>query len=240
MEAYNSNEANLIEFIKSPDFIISSSEEQILPAFTTTAYQKLVLPQTKEVYQELYLAILDEINNKIKEISFANSFYESTGMITITDTNFINNLLYTEQKANSNLMDINRYETDLLILRNNYLKKFHRSLLNDLNINPIHLAIEYYSNLDYYLVFSSQIINVSAHEILDLLKQNDSSLNIKVENLLSLINAVKRMMNERISYEVTNNNLDPTTIEEFLYQNNDLLATIKSKYSLSYLSPDFI
>ena len=199
MEAYNSNEANLIEFIKSPDFIISSSEEQTLPAFTTTAYQKLVLPQTKEAYQELYLAILDEINNKIKEISFANSFYESTGMITITDTNFINNLLYTEQKANSNLMDINRYETDLLILRNTYLKNFHRSLLSDLNINPIHLAIEYYSNLDYYLVFSSQIINVSAHEILDLLKQNDSSLNIKVENLLSLINAVKRMMNERIS-----------------------------------------
>ena len=240
MEAYNSNEANLIEFIKSQDFIISSSEEQTLPAFTTTSYQKLVLPQTKEAYQELYLAILDEINNKIKEISFANSFYESTGMITITDTNFINNLLYTEQKANSNLMDINRYETDLLILRNNYLKKFNRSLLNDLNINPIHLAIEYYSNLDYYLVFSSQIINVSAHEILDLLKQNDSSLNIKIENLLSLINAVKRMMNERISYEVSNNNLDPTTIEEFLNQNNDLLATIKSKYSLSYLSPDFI
>ena len=137
-------------------------------------------------------------------------------------------------------MDINRYETDLLILRNNYLKKFHRSLLNDLNINPIHLAIEYYSNLDYYLAFSSQIINVSAHEILDLLKQNDSSLNIKVENLLSLITSVKRMMNERISYEVTNNHLDPTTIEEFLNQNNDLLATIKSKYSLSYLSPDFI
>lgn len=240
MEAYNSNEANLIEFIKSQDFIISSSEEQTLPAFTTTSYQKLVLPQTKEAYQELYLAILDEINNKIKEISFANSFYESTGMITITDTNFINNLLYTEQKANSNLMDINRYETDLLILRNNYLKKFNRSLLNDLNINPIHLAIEYYSNLDYYLVFSSQIINVSAHEILDLLKQNDSSLNIKVENLLSLITSVKRMMNERISYEVTNNHLDPTTIEEFLNQNNDLLATIKSKYSLSYLSPDFI
>ncbi len=240
MEAYNSNEANLIEFIKSPDFIISSSEEQTLPAFTTTAYQKLVLPQTKEAYQELYLAILDEINNKIKEISFANSFYESTGMITITDTNFINNLLYTEQKANSNLMDINRYETDLLILRNTYLKNFHRSLLSDLNINPIHLAIEYYSNLDYYLVFSSQIINVSAHEILDLLNKNDSSLNIKVENLLSLITAVKRMMNERISYEVTNNHLDPATIEEFLNQNNDLLATIKSKYSLSYLSPDFI
>ena len=218
-------------FIKSPTFTLPNPEENSLPVFTTADYQDLVLPSSETDFHNLYLDIVSEINNKIKEINFAHGCYETTGMISITDTNFIKTILYLENKINRNLLDITLYKNDLSNLRIVYLQKFHKPLVNSLIQKPNLLDIEYYSNVDYYLVFSNQLINVSAHEILDLLSKEDSSKEFKIKDLLALIESIKRMINNRLSYEVSYHHLDINDIADFLNQNRDLIKEVQDKLS---------
>lgn len=221
---------NLVKtFVKSPDFVLPDPEENKFLTFTTIPYQPLSIPEAEESCCLLYQDIVHEINNKVKEINFSHAFYESTGMITITDSNFIRGLLYVEAQANQNIQDIMAYNNDLLTIRLLYLKKYNRPLLNELEIASSINDIEYYSNIDYFLVFSSQLINVSAHEILDLLATTDPLNDSKINDLLALIKAVQRIINHRISYEVTYHHIDLSTINEFLNQNADLLKEIEQK-----------
>lgn len=230
MELNQNNNLNKT-FVKSPNFILPDPEENKFPTFTTIPYQPMSIREDEESYCLLYQDIVHEINNKVKEINFSHAFYESTGMITITDSNFIRGLLYVEAKANQNIQDIMAYNNDLLTLRLLYLKRYNHPIQSDLKHDSNINDIEYYSNIDYFLVFSSQLINVSAHEILDLLAKKAQLSDSKINDLLSLIKAVQRIIDRRVSYEVTYHNIDLSTIDEFLNQNDELIKEIQRKIS---------
>ncbi len=228
MEQNDQTNIKTNNFHKSTEFILPNPEENPIPTFTTQNYQKLIIPETKEEYLNLYLDIVSEINNKTKEINYANALYESTGMISITDSNFIKSLLYIENKTNQNIDDIMRYKIDLLTLNSSYLNKFHQSLNKDLGNYKL-LSLEYSSNLDYFLVFSNQLISVSAHEVLENLEKKDLSLNNKTKDLITLIESVKRTISRRVAFEIEYHNLDLSTIEEFINQNKELLEKVRNR-----------
>lgn len=228
-ELYNQHQT----FIKSPIFYPPHPEEDSFPTYTSSAYQKLVIPKEPQEYLNLYTDIVSEINNKIKEINYSHGLYESTGMITITDTNFIKNLTYILDKTNQNFTDILFYRNDLQKLKLSFANQYHSSILSLREPYPIN-DIEYYSNLDYFLVFSNQLISVSANEILEIITKNDSISFLKINNLYNLIKSVKRTITYRLSYEIIYHQLDLTTINDLINQNNSLLDMLDRKLNIFY------
>ncbi len=228
---------NLTKSIRSEHLPSGSGNEENdrLPVFTSVAYRPLVIPETVEEYHSLYLAIINEVNTKVKEVNAVNSFYESTGMVSISDSKFINNIINSELKADSNLNDIVRYKNDLLNLRLAYVKKFNRSLAGDVSSASELLNVEYYSRIDQYLVFSNQLISVSANEVLELLDRNDSSLNKRINELVRFILVIRRAISHRLSNEMSTNNLDLNSIDDLVKQNDELLSGLFSRVKAPFI-----
>lgn len=193
------------------------------PTFNTHPYVSSSLPQTKEDYITKYQEIINIINTKVSEVNNANAYYESIGMLSITDYQTIETIINNEQKVRGNILDIINYKYDLLNLKLNYLSTFKTPLTTnpELQINDFN----YSSLMIDFLGYSKQIIYVAANEIISLY----NSHNLEHLNLLfNLIDSINAIISHRLVYENTNipsedlQILTPEIINELRHIKNNL------------------